>query len=129
MEKLRRKGFAIVTGGVRRHGPCLRAAACAAAPAVAINRNRSWCRFRYGEALTAAGVMEDQGALEGRSIGIQADLSQQKQAADAIDKVARELAASTILVNNNAGRAFTVDRFAAFVRLLLVRTRRTVFCL
>src|SRR5258708_8044876 len=65
---------------------------------------------RYGEALTAEGVMEEVKALGGRRIGVEPDLSQQKQAAAAIEKVANELGRIDILVHHASGALTPIHR-------------------
>src|SRR5882724_9333169 len=85
MEKLRGK-VAIVTGGAGGIGRAYALRLALLGADVAIIDIDLGVAARYGEALTAASVMEEVKALGGRSIGIQADLSQQKQAADAIER-------------------------------------------
>jgi 3-oxoacyl-[acyl-carrier protein] reductase len=109
MEKLKGK-VAIVTGGAGGIGRAYALRLALLGADVAIIDIDLGVASRYGEVLTAASVMEEVKALGGRSIGIQADLSQQKQAADAIERVAMELGRIDILVNNAGGAITPIDR-------------------
>jgi NAD(P)-dependent dehydrogenase (short-subunit alcohol dehydrogenase family) len=109
MDKLKGK-VAIVTGGGGGIGRAYALRLALLGADVAIIDIDLAVAARYGEVLTAPSVMEEVKALGGRSIGIEADLSQQKQAVDAIDKVAQELGRIDILVNNAGGAITPIDR-------------------
>jgi NAD(P)-dependent dehydrogenase (short-subunit alcohol dehydrogenase family) len=109
MDKLKGK-VAIVTGGSGGIGRAYALRLALLGADVAIIDIDLAVAGRYGEALTAASVMEEVKALGGRSIGVEADLSQQKQAVDAIEKVAKELGRIDILVNNAGGAITPIDR-------------------
>ena len=68
---------------------------------------------RYGERLSAESVMEEVRQLGGRSVGIQADLSQQDAARNSIGKIFDELGQIDILVNNAGGAITPIDRSRA----------------
>ena len=61
---------------------------------------------KFGEQLTAETVMDECRAMGVRSIGVEADLSNEQKAREAIEKVVKELGGIDILVNN-AGGAIT----------------------
>jgi NAD(P)-dependent dehydrogenase (short-subunit alcohol dehydrogenase family) len=109
MDKLKGK-VAIVTGGAGGIGRAYALRLAQLGADVAIIDIDLAVASRYGEALTAASVMEEVRAFGGRSIGVEADLSQQQQAAAAIEKVAKELGRIEILVNNAGGAITPIDR-------------------
>src|SRR5260221_8443115 len=112
MNELKGK-VAIVTGGAGGIGRAYALRLARLGADVAIIDIDLAVASRYGEALTAESVMEEVKALGGRSIGVEADLSQQKQSAAAIEKVANELGRIDILVNNAGGAITPIDRSRA----------------
>jgi NAD(P)-dependent dehydrogenase (short-subunit alcohol dehydrogenase family) len=109
MDKLKGK-VAIVTGGAGGIGRAYALRLALLGADVAIVDIDLGVAARFGETLTAASVMEEVKALGGRSIGIEADLSQQARAADAIEQIARAMGRIDILVNNAGGAITPIDR-------------------
>src|SRR5260370_2347436 len=105
MNELKGK-VAIVTGGAGGIGRAYALRLARLGADVAIIDIDLAVASRYGEALTAESVMEEVKALGGRSIGVEPDLSHQKQSAPAIGQVANELGRIDILINK-AGAAIT----------------------
>lgn len=112
MSKLKGK-VAIVTGGAGGIGrACVLRLAQLGADVAIIDIDLG-VAAKYGEKLTAATVMDEVKALGGRSIGIQADLSKQQLAADAIAQAVRELGRIDILINSAGGAVTPIDRSSA----------------
>ena len=109
MDKLKGK-VAIVTGGAGGIGRAYALRLALLGADVAIVDIDLAVAARFGEVLTAASVMEEVKWFGGRSIGLEADLSQQKQAVDAIEKIAKEFGRVDILVNNAGGAITPIDR-------------------
>jgi NAD(P)-dependent dehydrogenase (short-subunit alcohol dehydrogenase family) len=86
MSKLRNK-VAIVTGGAGGIGRAYTLRLAQLGADVAIIDIDLDVAAKFGEALTAATVMDEVKALGGRSTGLQADLSDRNQAVAAIEQV------------------------------------------
>ena len=68
---------------------------------------------KFGEQLTAETVMDECRAMGVRSIGVEADLSNEQKAREAIEKVVRELGGIDILVNNAGGAITPIEHSTA----------------
>ena len=112
MEKLKGK-VAIVTGGAGGIGRAYVVRLALLGADVAILDLDLNVAHRYGEILSAENVMEEVRQLGGRSMGMQADLSQQEVAREAIEKVFDELGAIDILVNNAGGAITPIEQSRA----------------
>lgn len=111
-DKLKGK-VAVVTGGAGGIGRAYAIRLALLGADVAIIDIDLGIAVRNGEVLSAASVMEEVKAQGGRSIGVEADLSQREQAVDAIAQVARDLGSIDILVNNAGGAITPIDRSRA----------------
>jgi len=109
MDKLKGK-VAVVTGGAGGIGRAYALRLALLGADVAIVDVDLDVASRYGEILSAESVMEEVKRLGGRSIGIQADLSQQEPARAAIRRIFDELGRIDILVNNAGGAVTPIDR-------------------
>ena len=112
MDKLKGK-VAVVTGGAGGIGRAYAVRLALLGADVAIVDIDLDVASRYGERLSAESVMEEVRQLGGRSVGIQADLSQQDAARNAIGKIFDELGQIDILVNNAGGAITPIDRSRA----------------
>jgi 3-oxoacyl-[acyl-carrier protein] reductase len=109
MSKLRNK-VAIVTGGAGGIGRAYALRLAQLGADVAIIDIDLDVAAKFGEALTAATVMDEVRALGGRSTGLQADLSDRKQAVAAIEQVVKDLGRIDILINNAGGATTSIER-------------------
>ena len=112
MDKLKGK-VAVVTGGAGGIGRAYVLRLALLGADVAIVDIDLDVASRYGERLSAESVMEEVRQLGGRSVGIQADLSQQDAARSSIGKIFEELGQIDILVNNAGGAITPIDRSRA----------------
>jgi NAD(P)-dependent dehydrogenase (short-subunit alcohol dehydrogenase family) len=109
MAKLKGK-VAIVTGGAGGIGRAYALRLAQLGADVAIIDIDLAVAGKFGEALTAETVVDEIKAFGSRSVGIQADLSSQEQAAAAIERVAKELGRIDVLVNNAGGATTPIER-------------------
>ena len=112
MDKLQGK-VAIVTGGAGGIGRAYALRLALLGADVAIVDVDLDVASKYGEKLSAESVMEEVKRLGGRSIGIQADLSQQDAARSAVSTVFEQMGQIDILVNNAGGAVTPIDRSRA----------------
>lgn len=112
MDKLQGK-VAIVTGGAGGIGRAYALRLALLGADVAIVDIDLDVASKYGEKLSAESVMEEVKRLGGRSIGIQADLSQPDAARSAVSTVFEQMGQIDILVNNAGGAVTPIDRSRA----------------
>ena len=126
---------AVVTGGARGLGRAYALRLAALGADVAIIDLKLDGAAEYGETLAAPSVAAEIEQLGRRGLGIEADLSVNAQAQQAIEKIAAAFGGLDILVNNAGGHVTPADRSDASTiseedirKLLDANFMSTLFC-